>query len=156
NCHTINLPVMDKATSGHSLEQVTYLEWLNHRLICDLSVTRLCEEHPEDGPQDDRDACATCRRAPWRSEGPRLPGRRFTPRCDDREHGHCRSPQNVKETFAAKALKPLAPLTSWCRYSTLRAANWAKSKRSPPSDNVWRSAGASAIGMRRSVYSTRA
>src|SRR5262249_13800772 len=32
NCHTINLPVMDKiggAPFGHSLEQVTYLEWLN-------------------------------------------------------------------------------------------------------------------------------
>ncbi len=29
NCHTINLPVMDKKPFGHSLEQVTYLEWLN-------------------------------------------------------------------------------------------------------------------------------
>jgi len=29
NCHTINLPVMDQKPFGHSLEQVTYLEWLN-------------------------------------------------------------------------------------------------------------------------------
>jgi hypothetical protein len=29
NCHTINLPVMDEKPFGHSLEQVTYLEWLN-------------------------------------------------------------------------------------------------------------------------------
>ena len=29
NCHTINLPVMDQKQFGHSLEQVTYLEWLN-------------------------------------------------------------------------------------------------------------------------------
>ncbi|HWP43546.1 MAG TPA: cytochrome P460 family protein, partial [Blastocatellia bacterium] len=28
-CHTINLPVMDQKPFGHSLEQVTYLEWLN-------------------------------------------------------------------------------------------------------------------------------
>lgn len=29
NCHTINLPVMDQKPFGHSLEQITYLEWLN-------------------------------------------------------------------------------------------------------------------------------
>src|SRR5262249_11991239 len=57
---------------------------------CDLCGTRLCEEHPEGGRQQDREQCATC---------------------------HCRSPQNVKETFAAKALKPLVPVTSWCRNS---------------------------------------
>ncbi len=29
NCHTINLPVMDEKPAGHSIEQATYLEWLN-------------------------------------------------------------------------------------------------------------------------------
>ena len=32
NCHTINLPVMDKTPFGHSLEQSTYLEWLNRTI----------------------------------------------------------------------------------------------------------------------------
>jgi len=35
NCHTINLPVMDKK-GGHSLEQVTYLEWLNSEFQTDF------------------------------------------------------------------------------------------------------------------------
>jgi hypothetical protein len=29
SCHTIDLPVVDGAPGQHSLEQVTYLEWLN-------------------------------------------------------------------------------------------------------------------------------
>ena len=29
SCHTINLPVVDKKPTGHNLEQLTYLEWLN-------------------------------------------------------------------------------------------------------------------------------
>jgi len=37
NCHTIDLPVMDKAPFGHSLEQVTYLEWLNSAYQTDFS-----------------------------------------------------------------------------------------------------------------------
>jgi cytochrome c553 len=36
NCHTINLPVMDKKPFGHSLEQVTYLEWLNSEFQTDF------------------------------------------------------------------------------------------------------------------------
>jgi cytochrome c553 len=36
NCHTINLPVMDKKPFGHSLEQVTYLEWLNSQYQTDF------------------------------------------------------------------------------------------------------------------------
>jgi len=41
NCHTINLPVMDKKSEkpsvGHSLEQVTYLEWLNSEFQTDFN-----------------------------------------------------------------------------------------------------------------------
>jgi len=40
NCHTINLPVMDTmagAPFGHSLEQVTYLEWLNSEFQTDFT-----------------------------------------------------------------------------------------------------------------------
>jgi Cytochrome P460 len=37
NCHTINLPVMDQKPYGHSLEQVTYLEWLNSQYQTDFS-----------------------------------------------------------------------------------------------------------------------
>jgi len=29
NCHTIKLPVLDKTSVGHSVEQATYIEWLN-------------------------------------------------------------------------------------------------------------------------------
>ena len=29
SCHTIDLPVIDRPTPGHSIEQATYLEWLN-------------------------------------------------------------------------------------------------------------------------------
>jgi len=36
NCHTINLPVMDQKPFGHSLEQVTYLEWLNSQYQTDF------------------------------------------------------------------------------------------------------------------------
>jgi len=36
NCHTINLPVMDEKPFGHSLEQVTYLEWLNSQYQTDF------------------------------------------------------------------------------------------------------------------------
>lgn len=36
NCHTINLPIMDQKPSGHSLEQVTYLEWLNSEFQTDF------------------------------------------------------------------------------------------------------------------------
>jgi hypothetical protein len=36
NCHTINLPVMDQKPFGHSLEQVTYLEWLNSEFQTDF------------------------------------------------------------------------------------------------------------------------
>jgi hypothetical protein len=36
NCHTINLPVMDEKPFGHSLEQVTYLEWLNSEYQTDF------------------------------------------------------------------------------------------------------------------------
>ena len=35
SCHTINLPVMDQ-TFGHSLEQVTYLEWVNSQYQTDF------------------------------------------------------------------------------------------------------------------------
>jgi hypothetical protein len=37
NCHTINLPVMDQKPYGHSLEQVTYLEWLNSEFQTDFN-----------------------------------------------------------------------------------------------------------------------
>jgi hypothetical protein len=37
SCHTINLPVMDEKPFGHSLEQVTYLEWLNSEFQTDFS-----------------------------------------------------------------------------------------------------------------------
>ena len=37
NCHTINLPVMDQKPFGHSLEQVTYLEWLNSEFQTDFN-----------------------------------------------------------------------------------------------------------------------
>ena len=37
NCHTINLPVMDQKPFGHSLEQVTYLEWLNSEFRTDFN-----------------------------------------------------------------------------------------------------------------------
>jgi hypothetical protein len=37
NCHTINLPVMDRTPFGHSLEQVTYLEWLNSEFQTDFN-----------------------------------------------------------------------------------------------------------------------
>jgi hypothetical protein len=40
NCHTIDLPVMDKTDEtsvGHSLEQVTYLEWLNSEFQTDFN-----------------------------------------------------------------------------------------------------------------------
>jgi mono/diheme cytochrome c family protein len=37
NCHTINLPVMDQKPFGHSLEQVTYLEWLNSEFQTDYN-----------------------------------------------------------------------------------------------------------------------
>ena len=41
NCHTINLPVMDRVTDKppvrHSLEQVTYLEWLNSEYQTDFN-----------------------------------------------------------------------------------------------------------------------
>jgi hypothetical protein len=37
NCHTINLPVMDQTPFGHSLEQVTYLEWLNSEFQTDFN-----------------------------------------------------------------------------------------------------------------------
>lgn len=37
SCHTINLPVMDRKPFGHSLEQVTYLEWLNSEFQTDFS-----------------------------------------------------------------------------------------------------------------------
>jgi hypothetical protein len=37
SCHTINLPVMDKKPFGHSLEQVTYLEWLNSEFQTDFN-----------------------------------------------------------------------------------------------------------------------
>ena len=37
NCHTINLPVMDQKPFGHSLEQVTYLEWLNSEYQTDFN-----------------------------------------------------------------------------------------------------------------------
>jgi hypothetical protein len=36
SCHTINLPVMDQKPFGHSLEQVTYLEWLNSQFQTDF------------------------------------------------------------------------------------------------------------------------
>jgi len=36
SCHTINLPVMDEKPFGHSLEQVTYLEWLNSQYQTDF------------------------------------------------------------------------------------------------------------------------
>lgn len=36
SCHTINLPVMDQQPFGHSLEQVTYLEWLNSQYQTDF------------------------------------------------------------------------------------------------------------------------
>ncbi|MGH9371137.1 MAG: cytochrome P460 family protein, partial [Vicinamibacterales bacterium] len=36
SCHTINLPVMDQKPFGHSLEQVTYLEWLNSEFQTDF------------------------------------------------------------------------------------------------------------------------
>ena len=37
SCHTINLPVMDQKPFGHSLEQVTYLEWLNSQFQTDFN-----------------------------------------------------------------------------------------------------------------------
>lgn len=37
NCHTINLPIMDQKPFGHSLEQVTYLEWLNSQYQTDFN-----------------------------------------------------------------------------------------------------------------------
>lgn len=37
SCHTINLPVMDQKPFGHSLEQVTYLEWLNSQYQTDFN-----------------------------------------------------------------------------------------------------------------------
>jgi len=37
NCHTINLPVMDQAPFGHSIEQSTYLEWLNSEFQTDFN-----------------------------------------------------------------------------------------------------------------------
>jgi hypothetical protein len=37
SCHTINLPVMDRKPFGHSLEQVTYLEWVNSEFQTDFS-----------------------------------------------------------------------------------------------------------------------
>jgi hypothetical protein len=37
NCHTINLPVMDQTPFGESLEQVTYLEWLNSQYQTDFN-----------------------------------------------------------------------------------------------------------------------
>lgn len=37
SCHTINLPVMDQKPFGHSLEQVTYLEWLNSEFQTDFN-----------------------------------------------------------------------------------------------------------------------
>jgi hypothetical protein len=36
NCHTINLPVLDQKPFGESLEQVTYLEWLNSQYQTDF------------------------------------------------------------------------------------------------------------------------
>ncbi|HYV05587.1 MAG TPA: cytochrome P460 family protein [Blastocatellia bacterium] len=36
SCHTINLPVMDQKPFGHSLEQVTYLEWVNSQYQTDF------------------------------------------------------------------------------------------------------------------------
>lgn len=36
-CHTINLPVMDQKPFGHSLEQVTYPEWLNSEFQTEFS-----------------------------------------------------------------------------------------------------------------------
>ena len=47
NCHTINLPVMDQKPFGHSLEQVTYLEWLNSQYQTDFSPgpnARSCQD----------------------------------------------------------------------------------------------------------------
>jgi hypothetical protein len=37
SCHTIDLPVMDQKPFGHSLEQVTYLEWLNSEFQTDFN-----------------------------------------------------------------------------------------------------------------------
>jgi hypothetical protein len=37
SCHTINLPVMDQKPFGHSLEQVTYLEWVNSEFQTDFN-----------------------------------------------------------------------------------------------------------------------
>jgi hypothetical protein len=37
SCHTIDLPVMDQKPFGHSLEQVTYLEWLNSEFQTDFT-----------------------------------------------------------------------------------------------------------------------
>ncbi|HSB12640.1 MAG TPA: cytochrome P460 family protein [Blastocatellia bacterium] len=47
NCHTINLPVMDQKPFGHSLEQVTYLEWLNSQFQTDFKPgpnARSCQD----------------------------------------------------------------------------------------------------------------
>ncbi|HEX9135523.1 MAG TPA: cytochrome P460 family protein, partial [Nitrospirota bacterium] len=47
NCHTINLPVMDEKPFGHSLEQVTYLEWLNSQFQTDFKPgpnARSCQD----------------------------------------------------------------------------------------------------------------
>jgi mono/diheme cytochrome c family protein len=48
NCHTINLPVMDQRPFGHSLEQVTYLEWLNSQYQTDF------------GPGPNAKSCQDC------------------------------------------------------------------------------------------------
>jgi Cytochrome P460 len=37
SCHTVILPVMDQKPSGHSMEQVTYLEWLNSQFQTDFN-----------------------------------------------------------------------------------------------------------------------
>jgi hypothetical protein len=37
SCHTINLPVMDQKPFGHSLEQVTYPEWVNSAYQTDFN-----------------------------------------------------------------------------------------------------------------------
>ena len=37
SCHTVILPVMDRKPFGHSMEQVTYLEWLNSQFRTDFN-----------------------------------------------------------------------------------------------------------------------
>jgi hypothetical protein len=47
SCHTIRLPVLDQKPFGHSLEQVTYLEWLNSEFQTDFkpgSNAKSCQD----------------------------------------------------------------------------------------------------------------